>query len=533
MGIAAELRDLFDLHRHGALTENEFKEAKKAVLMGKVDLDTRSSPTGERVQVAPLRAHTTPFTDGVKDYYSGNNNNNNNINTNTSYLGNINNDNENNHSYGYKSTKLGIDVITPPLPSSLSLPHQGVVAEDASLEGCVALANEAVLLAINAFDQQTHSETVQQPPPPTMLPPPLSPVDPIPVTTADDIETVVRRVPLSIPLMEKLEASPVQAIPVPPPSIPPLTRSNGVSLMSSFEERIKERKLIEHQIELERQRSRELERMRLEREKEIVPTAVVSVHSLDETIPFQSERVVSFSGERSASLADRMLAREREVRQSGGLMSPKGTSSTPALEFQLTSPTPDRKDVAPPHRSIELYSPPPSGDSELLRWDPRLSRGVHLSDDGREAMCVGDSGGHVVVGTTPFDPTVHTSFMWSVVLMLRRASSTDILVGMTGRGESGKASFALRGDGCVVSEHHDGLSVGHHYSSPLGSDKSVTTVCISCRIEESALSFTVDGTDLGKAFDFPQGLTFYPMVVLGQEGEAALLPRADNGLMAS
>ena len=454
MGIASELRDLFDLHQQGALTEQEFREAKKAVLEGKNRQIASSvpeyNPQQQQQQQQQLVGHSTPLL-----------------------------------------RSIAIDVVTPPVLLSPT-----IISDDASLEGCVALANEAVLIAINAFDHQPE----EQLPPPTMLPPPVSPIlnsvfsmnDPF-----SDSELLVRRVPLSVPLIEKLESSPAiplgVSLPVMPQVLPsPRPIVTTTAMRSTFEERVRERQLVEQQIELERQRGRDFENARIEKELiERAGEATVSIPTFDETIPYQSERLVTFLGEQSSLLAERMLSREQP---SGSLISPKGSSSI-ALDFQLTSPTPDRKDVTPSYRSIDLYSPPPvdSSSDALLRWDSRLCRGVHLSDDGREAMCISTSTGHVVVGTTPFDPSVHTSFMWSVVLMLRRLSSKDILIGMTGRGIRGKASFALRGDGCVVSELYDGQSVGHHYSPPLGSDKDVTTVCISCRIEESSLSFTVDG----------------------------------------
>ncbi|KAJ9447299.1 hypothetical protein DIPPA_11517 [Diplonema papillatum] len=166
------------------------------------------------------------------------------------------------------------------------------------------------------------------------------------------------------------------------------------------------------------------------------------------------------------------------------------------------------------------------GEPELLHWDGALSRGVHISSDGREATCTRSNGGHVVVGTAPFDPAVRGGFLWNTVLMLRTIASKDVLVGMTGRGARGSAAFVLRGDGCIVSEVYDGTHVGQFYSKPLGTSHSiVTTVSITCKIDGRTMRFCVDGCQLDKAFELPPDMQFYPMVVLAEEGEAAILPR--------
>ena len=169
-----------------------------------------------------------------------------------------------------------------------------------------------------------------------------------------------------------------------------------------------------------------------------------------------------------------------------------------------------------PERSVSLHKsisaaqrlripqedPVPSVAPSML-WDTALCRGVHVSADAREATCTGGVEGavsHVMVGTSPFDPFVvralpQRTFEWSVVLLLRTANCKEVLVGMTGRGVAGTATYVLRGDGCALSEQPNGTHVAQHYSPPLGelSQRGITTVCVTCRIVDSTLSFNVDG----------------------------------------
>ena len=187
-----------------------------------------------------------------------------------------------------------------------------------------------------------------------------------------------------------------------------------------------------------------------------------------------------------------------------------------------------RPPVPQPRTSVRapgsLCSPPPTTQRTMppMLWDVTLCRGVHVSSDLREATCVaggsggggGDEGGdasgaaHVVVGTVAYDPLVvmelpERRFEWSVVLLLKSPASRDILVGVTGRGVSGTATFVLRGDGCAISEQSvEGTQLRMGYSPPLGGSSAaeggcgslMTTATVTCKAVNNTLHFDVNGT---------------------------------------
>eukprot|EP01063_Lacrimia_lanifica_P020532 TRINITY_DN27828_c0_g1_i1.p1 TRINITY_DN27828_c0_g1~~TRINITY_DN27828_c0_g1_i1.p1 ORF type:complete len:801 (+),score=84.54 TRINITY_DN27828_c0_g1_i1:127-2529(+) len=161
-----------------------------------------------------------------------------------------------------------------------------------------------------------------------------------------------------------------------------------------------------------------------------------------------------------------------------------------------------------------------------LKWDVNLHRGVALSSDGREATGVPSNvGGHVAVATVPYDPSSHLAYSWTVLLLLNRSACKEVLVGLTGRSDTGNVTFVLRGDGCVVSELNGATRVRHAYAPALPA-AARDPITVACSVQNGKMSFVINGREYGTAFDLPHDLVFFPMVVLSEPGEAACMPCA-------
>ena len=159
-----------------------------------------------------------------------------------------------------------------------------------------------------------------------------------------------------------------------------------------------------------------------------------------------------------------------------------------------------------------------------LTWDRKLSRGVLIASDDREATVAGASpGGHILIGASSVSPEAGGRGSWSVVVTLEAAANRDVLVGLTAKGAGGGPTYFVRGDGCKIGDDGDGVQRGARYSAPLPQGTSLVT-CDLDRVSRT-VAFSVYPDEAKVAFTIPDHVCvpLYPMVVLGGPSDSAML----------
>ena len=158
-------------------------------------------------------------------------------------------------------------------------------------------------------------------------------------------------------------------------------------------------------------------------------------------------------------------------------------------------------------------------------WDRKVSRGVSIASNDREAVAVeGELGGHILVGDTPVSiPTSGARSTWSVTVTFSKHADRDVLIGLTAKGSGTGATYFYRGDGCKIGDDGDGQQKGSRYMLPLPSGTSQVTC--EANMAERTISFAVGMQAQKVAFVVPMHVTtpLYPMVVLGGCHDVAII----------